>query len=91
MRENGVGPNGTESPGGESERITGQHSIVDVEESGERNAQEHVSRNIHRGNGEVQEWEQDQEESTSRTMDSRSCPSELLQGLYARARGRLQM
>ena len=28
MRENGVGPNGTESPGGESERINGQHSTT---------------------------------------------------------------
>ena len=26
MRDNGVGPNGTESPGGESGRIKGQHS-----------------------------------------------------------------
>ena len=33
----------------------------------------------------------DQEESTSKTMDRRSCPSELLKGLYARTRGRLQM
>ena len=39
---------------------------MDVEDShrrgrlgsgGERNAKEHVSRNIHRGNGEIQEWE----------------------------------
>ena len=28
MRENGVGPNGTESPGGESERIKGQPSTT---------------------------------------------------------------
>ena len=33
----------------------------------------------------------DQQESTSRTMDSRSCPSELLRRLYARARSRVQM
>ena len=28
MRENGVGPNGTEAPGGESEWIKGQHSTT---------------------------------------------------------------
>ena len=30
------------------------------------------------------------EEGTSRTGDSRSCPSELLRDVYARARGKLQ-
>ena len=33
----------------------------------------------------------DQDDSTSRTTDSRSCLSELLKCLYARARGKLQM
>ena len=28
MRENGIGPNGTESPDGECERIKGQHSTT---------------------------------------------------------------
>ena len=28
MRHNGVGPNGTESPGGDCERIKGQHSTT---------------------------------------------------------------
>ena len=32
----------------------------------------------------------DQEKSTSRTTDIKSCPSELLKDMYARARGRSQ-
>ena len=62
------------------QRNAGRSSTVDMEESrhvrgrfgsgGERNAEKHVSRNIHRGNGEIQEWEgvQNYQESTSRTF-----------------------
>ena len=38
MRESGVGPNGTESPGGESERSNGQHSTAFAEDDEEEPA-----------------------------------------------------
>ena len=50
---------------------------------GERGAEDNISRNIRRGNKGFQEWTNSlgQEESTSRIMGSKSCPSELLRTL----------
>ena len=75
---------------------------MDVEEShrcsrlgsgGERDAEDHVTRNLNRRKQRgprMEKGSKDQEGSTSRTMGSRSCPSELLKNSYASARGRLQ-
>ena len=86
-KENGFGPNGTESPGWGKrvdQRPTFHYLAEDDEEEhrrgrlgsgGERTAEEHVSRNIHRGNGEIQDWERsskDLEGNTSIVMDLKS-------------------
>ena len=49
-----------------------------------RDAEEHVHRDGHRANREVQEWKKDskdQEERTSKIMGSKSCPSGPLRDL----------
>ena len=74
-------------PFGPTKRL---RSSVDVEESRRRGRLGSGGRSIHRGNGKIQEWDGVQRTSTSGTVVGRSCPSELLRGLCARARGRLQ-
>ena len=71
MEETGVGSNGTEPPGGESEGIKGQLFSTSQKTT----------------NDPMMESSKDQEESTSRTLDSRSCPSELLRDFFEKARG----
>ena len=44
------------------------HNCGRLGSGGERNAEEHVSQHLHRGNGKIQEWvwgSKDQEESTA--------------------------
>ena len=125
-RESGAGPEGTESPDGESEwpRPAFHRLAEDDEEEQARGGLNHlVSRNaagaqwtwkkvtveidsgaaenamlrsmffeiLTEENGEVQEKDSKyQEKSTSRITGSKSCPSELLRDLYARARGMMQ-
>ena len=49
MTENGVGPDGTEPPGGESERIKGQHSSTFAEDDGEEQASGSLNHLAQRG------------------------------------------
>ena len=118
MREHGVGPNGTESPGGGTlQKRTEKSRRLDHCTIWSKEKQEE-----HSGHGRKppswstrEQWRtsyrracfpkysqrkrkdrmvgrgsKDQDESISRTLDSRPCSSELLKGLYGRARGRLQ-
>ena len=79
MREKGVCPNGTENTSWR-ERVD---QMPTFHYHAEDDAEEHVTRNIHRGNGRIQDL--DGVQSTRRRAHR-----EPLKHSYARARGRLQ-
>ena len=126
-RESGAGPEGTESPDGQSEWTQDQHftsllkmtrneqvsgglnHVVPQNAGGAQLTWKKVTVVVDSGAAEnvmprrmfpeisteeterskMKKGSKDQEERTSRTMGSKSCPSELLKDSFARARGRL--
>ena len=101
-KENGAGLGRAESSGGEGELTHDRHGeaqstwkkVAVVVHSGAAEKvmlEEHVSRDRHQANSEVQEpkgVQRTRRRRTSRIMGSKSCRSELLKDSYARARCR---